>query len=190
MIEAACLANLENNVRDPELRERLRPDVPRRVQAAHHLAQLLRRDPAPERRARHRADRAHRAGGRPHARRPAARARRAGARDRVQGRRVHAPDARDRPRRADARRGVDAAAERVPLDLDPGVPELLHAQRPERTGRQLLADRGRRAPVRATSCSSSTRLRDGDVPRDQRERRRRWTSSRPRAPRPRRTRCG
>ena len=26
MIEDACLANLENNVRDPELRERLRPD--------------------------------------------------------------------------------------------------------------------------------------------------------------------
>ena len=25
MIEDACLANLENNVRDPELRERLRP---------------------------------------------------------------------------------------------------------------------------------------------------------------------
>ena len=25
MIEQACLANLENNVRDPELRERLRP---------------------------------------------------------------------------------------------------------------------------------------------------------------------
>ena len=46
--------------------------------------------------------------------------------------------------------------DRVPVDLDPRLPELLHAQRPERTGRQLLADRGRRAAVRATSCSSSS----------------------------------
>ena len=37
MIEQACLENLESNVHDPELRERLRPDVPRRLQAADHL---------------------------------------------------------------------------------------------------------------------------------------------------------
>ena len=93
MIEDACLANLENNVRDPELRERLRPTYRAGVQAADHLPRLLRRDPATERRARHRGDRARSSRRRAHPRRPAARARRARARDRVQRRRVHAADA-------------------------------------------------------------------------------------------------
>ena len=66
--------------------------LPRRVQAAHHLARLLRRDPAPERRARHRRDRVRRTGRRAHEGRSSARARRARARDGLQGRRVHAPD--------------------------------------------------------------------------------------------------
>ena len=61
-----------------------------------------------------------------------------------------------RARRRDPRRGVGRATERVPVDLDPRVPELLHAQRAERTRRQLLAHRGRRAAVRRTSCSSSS----------------------------------
>ena len=54
MIEDACLANLENNVHDPELRERLRPTYRAGVQAAHRLARLLRRDPTSQRRTRHR----------------------------------------------------------------------------------------------------------------------------------------
>ena len=58
------------------------------------------------------------------------------------------PMAVDGPRRRDARRAVDAAAERVPVDLDARLPELLHAERPQRAGRQLLAHRGRRAAVR------------------------------------------
>ena len=50
----------------PELRERAAARLPRGVQAADHLARLLRGDPAAERRARHRGDRAHRAERRAH----------------------------------------------------------------------------------------------------------------------------
>ena len=183
MIEDACLANLENNVHDPELRERLRPDVPRRVQAADHLARLLRRDPAAERRARHRGDRT-RSSPRACARatagstsstcscsRPASRPTRSCARCRSSAATGTTLD------EAWAR-----APERVPVDLDPRLPELLHAQRTERAGRQLLADRGRRAAVRATSCSSSSASAPASAARSARAARR-WTSSRPRAPR-------
>ncbi len=147
-IEAQCKANLEENVADPELRERLRPDYRaacKRLIISPNFYEAIQRPNAElvtesieriERR------------GRPHRRRRAARARRARARHRVPRRRVHAPDGGHRPRRRDARRRVGQATERVPLHLDPGLPELLHAQRAERAGRQLLADRGRRAAVR------------------------------------------
>ncbi len=57
-----------SRVQDEPGRERQRPGapravaprVPRRVQAPHHLAELLRSDPGAERRARHRGDRVHR----------------------------------------------------------------------------------------------------------------------------------
>ena len=92
MIEAACLANLETNVRDPGAAREAAPELPRGVQAARHLAQLLRGDPAAERRARHRRHRAGRAARRAHARRAPARARRARARDRLPRRPLPAPD--------------------------------------------------------------------------------------------------
>ena len=96
MIEDMCLANLEDNVTDPELRERLRPDYraackrlvvsPDFYEAIQHPnAELVTE-----------AHRAHRAGRRAHRRRRAARARRARARDRLPGRRVHATDGRHR----------------------------------------------------------------------------------------------
>ena len=95
MIEDACRANLEDNVHDPELRERLRPDVPRRVQAPDHLARTSTRrsssrTPSSSPSAIERIE----PGGVRTKRRPAARARRARARDRLQGRRVHAADGR------------------------------------------------------------------------------------------------
>jgi cation diffusion facilitator CzcD-associated flavoprotein CzcO len=65
-IEATCLANLENTVRDPVLREKLRPGLPRRVQAPDLLARLLRGDPAPQCRAGDRRHRMHRARRRAH----------------------------------------------------------------------------------------------------------------------------
>ncbi|MBK6661141.1 MAG: NAD(P)/FAD-dependent oxidoreductase [Proteobacteria bacterium] len=40
-VEAYCLANLENNVEDPELRERFASQLPRRLQAPDLLAQFL-----------------------------------------------------------------------------------------------------------------------------------------------------
>ena len=70
------------------------PRVPGGVQAAHHLAELLRGDAGAELRARHRGDRGGRARRGPHQGRRAARARRAGARHRLLRRRVHAPDGR------------------------------------------------------------------------------------------------
>ena len=44
-IEDACLANLEDNVTRPGAQGAPPPELPRRVQAAHHLAELLRGDP-------------------------------------------------------------------------------------------------------------------------------------------------
>ena len=191
MIEDACLANLENNVHDPELRERLRPDVPRRVQAPDHLARLLRRDPAAQRRARDRGHRAHRAERRAHRRRRAPRARRARARDRLQGRRVHAADAGRRA--ATGTRSTRCGRERPNAYLSisiPELPELLHAQRPERSGRQLLAHRGRRAPVRLHHAARRAAPRRASAARSARAREAMDAASKPRAPRPRRRRSG
>ena len=159
MVEDLCRNHLETAVRDPELRERLRPTYqplckrlvvsPGFYEAIQHpnaelvTEKIQRIEPTR----------------RTHGRRRVARTRRARTRDRLQGRRVHAADADHRPRRCRARRRVGRAAERVPVDLDPRLPELLHAQRAERAGRQLLADRGGRAAVRDTSCSWSTGAR-------------------------------
>ena len=123
-------------------------ELPRGVQAAGHLARLLRSDPAPERGARHLGDRADRAEGRAHRRRPAARARRAGARDRLPRRPLHAADPGRRPGRREPRRRLGRAADRVPVHLHPRLPEPVHAERPERARGELLADRGGRAADR------------------------------------------
>ncbi len=82
IIEDTCRTHLEEKVKDPELAA-APPRLPRRVQAARRVGRLLRRDPAAQRRARHRRDRAHRAEGCAHARRAAPRARRARAGDRL-----------------------------------------------------------------------------------------------------------
>ena len=179
-----CRANLEDNVHDPELRERLRPDYRaackrliispnfydaiQRPNAELVTEPIERIEPA----------------GRAHEGRRAARARRARARDRLPRRRVHAPDGGRRPRRRHARRRLGRAPERVPVDLDPRLPELLHAERPERSGRQLLAHRGRRAPVRLHHAARRAAPRRRRAARSAR-RTRRWTSSRPPASRPR-----
>ncbi len=81
------------------------------------------------------------------------------------------------------------AAERLPVDLDPGLPELLHAQRPERTGRQLLAHRGRRAAVRLHHAARRAAAESASAARSARPTTR-WTSSRRRASRRPRTRSG
>ena len=143
--------------------------LPRRVQAPHHLARLLRGDPA----------------ARTPSSSPSAIERVEPGGVRTADGRLHELDVlvlatgfhadafmrpmrRRRPRRPDARRGLGPAAERVPVDLDPGLPELLHAERPERPGRQLLADRGRRAAVRLHPAARRAAA-VGRVPRDQRD---------------------
>ena len=157
LIEDACRANLENNVRDPVLREKLRPSYRaacKRLVISPDFYEAIQKPNAElvtegiERvEARRRA----------HARRAAARARRAGARHRLPGRPLHAPDGGDRPRRPARSTSVWAKRpDRLPVDLDSRLPEPLHAERPQRSGRQLLADRGRRAADRRTSCSSSS----------------------------------
>ena len=94
MIEDACRANLESNVRDPELREKLRPSYRaacKRLVISPDFYEAIQQPNAElVTEAIERIEPARRA----HARRAAARARRAGARDRLPRRPLHAPDAR------------------------------------------------------------------------------------------------
>ncbi len=101
MIEQACLANLEDNVRRSGPPAAAASGLPGRLQAADRLPRLLRRHPAAERRAGHRGHRGRRARRCPHGRRPAPRARRARAGHRLPGRCLHAADGgRRAPRRS------------------------------------------------------------------------------------------
>ena len=64
-------------------------------------------------------------------------------------------------------RRVEAAADGVPVHLDPPLPELLHAERAERPRRQLLAHRRRRAAVRLRAAArrpAPGRRAPGDQP--------------------------
>ncbi len=137
----------------------------------------------PERRARHRGDRADRAGRRAHARRAAARARRARARDRLQGRRVHAADggrsaatARRSPRRG-RRARTRTCRSRSPTSRTSSCSTA-------RTARSATS-RSSRSP----SCSSRyimqliERLRSGECREISADAARRWRRSRRRAPR-------
>ena len=156
MIEQACLANLEDNVLDPELRERLRPEYRAACKRLIISPDFYDAIQTPNAELVTEGIERVEPGGM-----------------RTKDGRVHEldvlvlatgfkADAFMRPMAVvgrdghDARTGLGPAPGGVPLDLDPRLPELLHAERPERPGRQLLAHRGRRAPVRATSCSSSS----------------------------------
>ena len=147
MIEQACLANLEDNVHDPVLRERLRPDYraacKRLVISPDFYAAIQR----PNAELVTDADQECRAGRCPHRGRPAPRARRPGPGHRLPCRRLHAADGGHRSQRRDPRPGLDPPTGGVPVGLRPRVPQFLHAQRSQRTGREFLAHRGGRAPV-------------------------------------------
>ena len=195
-IEQLCRANLETTCVDPALRERLRPELPGGVQAADRLPRLLpRRSNTPTRTLvtdEHRAGRGHAACG-------------PGTDGCTSSTCSCWPPASGSiascaPSRwwgssgvtAGRRLGGAADPPTCPISI-PELPEPLHAERPERSRRQLLADRGRRAAVRLHRCSSSTRCVRGDCPRgDQRDARRRQSPLRPRSAwrRQRRTRSG
>ena len=171
MIEDACLANLETNVHDPELRERLRPDYRaackrliispdfydaiQRPNAELVTDAIERIEPTAV-----------------SARGTAASTSSTCSCSQPVSRPTRSCDRWTSPA-ATARRSKQAWNPRrgVPVDLDPRLPELLHAQRPQRSGRQLLADRGRGAavPLRHATHRAPPRRR---VPRDQREPRR------------------
>ena len=150
IIEDLCRGNLEDNVTDAGAAREAPPRLPGGLQAARHLARLLRgrsRSRTPSSSPRGSSASSRRRG--PHPRRPPPRARRAGPGHGLQGRPLHAPHREVIGR--DGERLDDVWAERPVAYLSisiPGLPEPLHAERPERSGRQLLADRGRGAAVR------------------------------------------
>ncbi len=144
------------------------PRLPGRLQAPGPVGQLLRGDPAPERRAGHRGIERVEAGG-----------------VRTRDGRLHEldvlvlatgfhADAFMRPMDVVGRdgvtpgRGLGRPSHGLPLHLHPGVPQPLPAQRPERPGR--ATSRSSRWPScsSATCCSSIDRLRSGECRRDQR----------------------
>ena len=132
--------------------------LPRRLQAPHRLARLLRGHPAAQCRARHRRTSSGvEPGGRAHRRRPAARARRARAGHRLQGRRRSCGRCGHPAGAAVDLDGPGPTARGLPVDLGPGVPEPLHAQRAQRPGGQLLAHPGGRAAVRLHPAAGRAR---------------------------------
>ena len=157
MIEQACLANLEDNVHDPLLRESLRPDYRaacKRLIISPDFydgdpdARMPNWSPMPS------------SGSRRTVSAPGT----AGSTNSTSS--SWPPGSRptpscDRWRSSGGTaitldRGLDPAPGGLPLDLDPRLPQLLHAERPERSGRELLADRGGRAPVRLHHATGRT----------------------------------
>ena len=125
MIEDACRANLEQNVRDPVLREKLRPSYRAACKRLVMSPDFYRAIQQPQRRGRDRGHRARRGAGRAHARRAPARARRAGARDRLPRRPLHAPDRGRRARRPRASTRSWAKRPSAYLSISiPGFPNL------------------------------------------------------------------
>ena len=149
-IEAACLHQPRGERLRPRAARAAAARVPRRVQAAHHLAELLRGDAGAERRARHRGDRVRRARRRPHEGRSAARARRARARHRLLRRRVHAADGGGRPRRHDAR------PRRGPNGRTPTCRSRSPASRTSSCSTARTARSATSRSSRSPSCSSAT----------------------------------
>ena len=148
LVERLCREHLEGAVHDPVLRERLRPSYRaacKRLVVSGQFYDAIQRPNAelvtePIERIEARGVRTR--DGR------AARARRPRARHGFPGPRVHAPTAGRGARRAHAHRRVEQRPSAYLSISIPGLPELLHAERPERPGRQLLAHRRRRAAVR------------------------------------------
>lgn len=163
MIEAACLANLEDSVTNAELRERLRPDYraacKRLVVSPTSTGQSSIRmpswSPTPSSASNRRGS---------HGQRSSPRPGRASPGHRVPGRPVHAPHGGGGPHGRTAVRDLGGPPDGLQVDLDSRHPQLLHAQRTQRSHRQLLAHRGGRAPVRLHP-EAAERLRSGGCAR-------------------------
>ena len=146
-VEKACLANLEENVHDPELRERLRPDYRaacKRLILSPDFYDTIQRPNAEL------------------VTEPIQRIEAGGIRT-VDGH-LHELDllvlatgykanAFMRPMRLTGRGGITLEqawhprAGRLSVGVDPRIPQPVHVERPERTGRQLLPHRSGGAPV-------------------------------------------
>ena len=186
-IELVAGTHLRRQVKDPALRAKLTPELPRRLQAADHRRRLVPGAHAPQRRRRHGRDHGDTAGGRRHRRRHRPRRRHAdprhGLRDHARGR----PAAR--PRRRVAGRALGASTARPTSARRRRLPELLHARRAQHGDGPHLdpALRGGADRVRA-AVPAARRAQRRAV--DRGARRRRSTRSRRRSARSSRGRSG
>jgi cation diffusion facilitator CzcD-associated flavoprotein CzcO len=156
-IERACLDNLEQSVKDPVLREKLRPNYKvgcKRLVMSDGFYDAIRTGD--------RQHRAHRAQGRAHRRRPPARAGRADPGHRLQRARHLRSDEDRRPRRTDDRGGLEERRRSLSGGDHSRLPQLLHDRRAQQPDRQLLVpDDG----------GAAMRLRDPHDPAHGRQRR-------------------